>query len=198
MEIKTRQVIEWPDAEEVLGEEKLKRFAKQELQRIIALSERNLSQGKQLDGSPMKPYSESYSQALSASGQSTVVDLSVGGALRRSRQISDSPRGVQAKFEGGHAKSNISFRPARGAGGESRTSREVRGGGRSSRGGRSGRRSGGGGGRAISNAQLAESLINRGFTGWHEFPPGEEAKIRERFAKLLLREYLGGIKTTNR
>ena len=66
---------------------------------VVAKGEQKLTAGTDMNGKPLRPYSESYQEAIAkkqvfGKENPKLVNLSVTGDMRRARQVQDASQGV--------------------------------------------------------------------------------------------------------
>lgn len=156
----------------------------------------SLNQGRQADGSGMRPYSPGYARMKRERTGSSTVNLLVTGELHRAMIPRKTADGAELNIQGQHAPSKPFGATHAGtgsaAGRKSRkaapgavkaqktTSARIRGLklGRTAKESKPSR--GSGGSASMSNAALAASLYARGFVGWISFAPEDLTRIEKR------------------
>lgn len=182
---------------EAFGPRGIAEFCEKKLTDLIALSEKNLGAGRQIDGQSMpKDYSSSYKRYLRSIRENLTVDLRLTGQLLRNRRTKQITDGAEMYFTGSHSTRRPSSssrrelesspsRPSRPRTSGSTATRQASSSASSSRPSRPRRRGGGG----EQNATIAASLMDRGYEGWHEVPE----KIFEDWIDELLEEAVSKI-----
>jgi hypothetical protein len=93
----------------IISQKEINRIIEKEASNTLARIDRNLVQGKDVNGHSLESYSESYAKRIlqnKIKGKgSLTVNLTQSGKLRRSRQVKSQPLGASIEFIGGHSKS---------------------------------------------------------------------------------------------
>lgn len=175
---------------EALTQDEFSKFAQRELANTLVRLRQNV-QGRGVDanGTPLKPYSAKYKEAISKGlvrsfpglvrkTRPDVTSLTVSGDLWRSAKVVDIPEGGELSFHGAHTGSVITLTNKRGQ--KTKQLKILRTTKKAIKQGRASLIPG-----SLSNAALAKTLHDKGFTNWFQFGREDLTRIQKNFVDLL-------------